>query len=125
MDTRAQDEASGAPNPLISSRRVEGTAVYNPKGERLGTIEQVMIDKLTGQVAYAVMSFGGFLGVGERYHPPPWAVLDYDPARGGYIIDLDKKTLVGAPHYGETSDPNAWTDTTWQDRVDRYYRPYL
>ena len=125
MDTRSQPNITGAPNPLVSSRRVEGTAVYNPKGEHLGTIEQVMIDKLTGQVAYAVMSFGGFLGIGEKYHPLPWAVLDYDPVKGGYIIDLDKKTLEGAPYYGETSAPSAWTDTTWQDRVDRYYRPYI
>jgi len=125
MDTRAQDRIAGAANPLVSSRRVEGTAVYNPKGERLGAIEQVMIDKLTGQVAYAVMSFGGFLGIGEKYHPLPWAVLDYDPAKGGYVIDLDKKTLEGAPQYGATSDPEGWPDTTWQERVDRYYLPYL
>lgn len=126
MDTRAQDSLGRSEmGNLISSRRVEGTEVYNPKGEHLGSVEHVMIDKLSGQVAYAVMSFGGFLGIGEKYHPLPWQVLDYDTAKGGYVVDLDKKTLEGAPHYGETSDPYDWTDRTWRSRVDDYYRPYL
>ncbi len=60
---------------LIASDKVEGTAVYNRAGERLGSVRNVMIDKFSGQVAYAVMSFGGFLGVGERYHPLPWAAM--------------------------------------------------
>lgn len=126
MDSRTQeslarDEVGG----LISSERVEGTDVYNRQGDNLGTIEHVMIDKMTGQVAYAVMSFGGFLGIGEKYHPLPWQALDYDTAKGGYVVDLDKKTLENAPNYGETSDPHAWTDRTWRSRVDDYYRPYI
>lgn len=126
MDTHTQDAlARSESSDLISSRRVEGTDVYNTKGEHLGSIEHVMLDKLTGQVAYAVMSFGGFLGIGEQYHPLPWSVLEYDTGKGGYVIDLDKKTLQGAPYYGDTSDPYAWTDRTWRDRVDDYYRPYL
>jgi hypothetical protein len=126
MDTRTQDSlARSEMGHLISSRRVEGTDVYNTKGEHLGSIEHVMIDKLSGQVAYAVMSFGGFLGLGEKYHPLPWQVLDYDTSKGGYVIDLDKKTLEGAPYYGDTSDPFDWTDRTWRSRVDEYYRPYL
>jgi hypothetical protein len=84
-----------------------------------------MIDKLSGQVAYAVMSFGGFLGIGEKYHPLPWQVLDYDTGKGGYVVDLDKKTLEGAPYYADTSDPHDWTDRTWRSRVDDYYRPYI
>jgi hypothetical protein len=71
------------------------------------------------------MSFGGFLGIGEKYHPLPWSVLDYDTAKGGYVVDLDKKTLEDAPYYGVTSDPYDWTDRTWRNRVDDYYRPYL
>lgn len=126
MDTRTQDNlARNEMGNLISSRRVEGTEVYNTKGEHLGAIEHVMIDKLSGQVAYAVMSFGGFLGIGEKYHPLPWQVLDYSTSKGGYVIDLDKKTLEGAPYYGDTSDPYDWTDRTWRSRVDDYYRPYL
>jgi hypothetical protein len=126
MDTRTQDTlARNELGNLISSRRVEGTEVYNTKGEHLGSIEHVMIDKLSGQVAYAVMSFGGFLGIGEKYHPLPWQVLDYDTAKGGYAVDLDKKTLEGAPYYGDSSDPHEWTDRTWRSRVDDYYRPYI
>lgn len=126
MDSRTQETlARDELGNLISSRRVEGTSVYNTKGEHLGAIEHVMLDKLSGQVAYAVMSFGGFLGIGEKYHPLPWGVLDYDPAQGGYVVDLDNASLERAPHYGDTSDPAAWTDRTWRNRVDEYYRPYL
>src|SRR5205085_12220097 len=67
---------------LISSDKVEGTPVYNPKGERLGKVHHLMIDKYTGQVAYAVMAFGGFLGIGEKYHPLPWKMLTYDTRFG-------------------------------------------
>jgi sporulation protein YlmC with PRC-barrel domain len=126
MDTRTQDTlAQPEQGTLISSRRVEGTDVYNTNGEHLGSIEHVMLDKLSGQVAYAVMSFGGFLGIGEKYHPLPWSVLEYDTGKGGYVVDLDKKTLEGAPNYSDSSDPDAWSDRTWRNRVDDYYRPYL
>jgi sporulation protein YlmC with PRC-barrel domain len=71
----ATDETGG----LISSDKVEGTAVYNRQGEKLGSIHSVMIDKSSGKVAYAVMSFGGFLGIGDRYHPLPWnAVIQHE-----------------------------------------------
>jgi len=126
MDARTQESlASNEVGSLISSGRVTGTEVYNVKGEHLGTIEHVMIDKLSGQVGYAVMSFGGFLGIGEKYHPLPWAVLDFDPAKGGYIVDLDKKTLEAAPIYANTSDPSEWDDRGWRGRVDKYYQPYV
>src|SRR5258708_30253684 len=64
---------------LIGSDKVEGTPVYRPNGERVGTIQRVMIDKIGGQVAYAVMSFGGFMGIGEDYYPLPWRLLAYNP----------------------------------------------
>jgi hypothetical protein len=75
----ATDETSD----LISSDKVEGTAVYNRQGEKLGSIYTLMIDKISGKVVYAVMSFGGFLGIGDRYHPLPWSVLKYDTRQGG------------------------------------------
>jgi len=68
---------------LIASNKVEGTEVYNRAGEHLGEVYNLMVDKFSGQVAYTVMSFGGFLGIGERYHPLPWASLDYDVDQGG------------------------------------------
>lgn len=84
-------------NPLIASDRVEGTSVRRPDGEKIGRIERVMIDKISGRVAYAVMSFGGLLGVGERYYTVPWAKLDYDETKHAYVMDITKGQLQGAP----------------------------
>jgi hypothetical protein len=110
---------------LIASNKVEGTAVYNRKGERLGEVYNFMVDKYSGQVAYAVMSFGGFLGLGGSYHPLPWKVLDYDTRMGGYVVDLDKDKLRGAPSFTRDETP-AWNDREWGTRVHDYYgvRPY-
>lgn len=117
----ATDETSD----LISSDKVEGTAVYNRQGEKLGSIYTLMIDKISGKVVYAVMSFGGFLGIGDRYHPLPWSVLTYDTRQGGYMVDLDRSVLEGAPTYGSTETPN-WADRRWGEQVHRHYgvRPY-
>jgi hypothetical protein len=90
---------------LIASNKVEGTAVYNRQGERLGEVHNFMVGKRSGRVAYAVMSFGGFLGIGQRYHALPWSVLTYDTNRGGYLIDADRDRLMTAPHYSEGEDP--------------------
>ena len=90
---------------LIASNKVEGTAVYNRQGERLGSVYNFMVDKMSGQVAYAVMSFGGFLGIGDSYHPLPWKSLTYDTTAGGYVVDLDRSRLEGAPSYKADEDP--------------------
>ena len=81
--TRAGDVPRDETHRLISAEKVQGTPVYNAQGEKLGTIEDVMIDKITGKVAYAILSMGGFLGIGERHHPLPWNVLTYDEELGG------------------------------------------
>jgi hypothetical protein len=97
----------------------------NTAGEKLGSIEDIMIDKLTGKVAYAVISFGGFLGIGDRHHPLPWNVLKYDTNLDGYVIGLDKETLKAAPTYG-TDEEVDWADREWARRVHDYYKepPY-
>ncbi|MEJ8810323.1 PRC-barrel domain-containing protein [Variovorax ureilyticus] len=82
---------------VISSDRVEGTHVYNSSGDRLGTIDDLMIDKVSGQVRYAIMAFGGFLGIGTETHPVPWSMLKYDTALDGYVVPLDEATLERAP----------------------------
>jgi hypothetical protein len=105
---------------LIASDKVEGTAVYNRQGEHLGTVHNFMVDKSTGQVAYAVMSFGGFLGIGESYHPLPWRVLTYDPRQGGFVIDLDRSTLEAAPSYVAATQPD-WADRAYGNRIDSFY----
>jgi hypothetical protein len=105
---------------LIAADKVEGNAVYSPQGERLGTIETFMLDKVSGRAAYAVLSFGGFLGIGARHYPLPWSALTYDPAHGGYVIDLDKTTLEGAPSYDD-GEAVAWEDHDWGKNVHDYY----
>jgi sporulation protein YlmC with PRC-barrel domain len=104
----------------IAASRVKGTAVYNPAGDRLGSIYDVMIDKRSGQVTYAIMSFGGFLGIGDSYHPLPWSVLKYDTGLGGYAVNLDKQTLEGAPYYEAGEAPN-WQDRAYEKKVHDYY----
>jgi sporulation protein YlmC with PRC-barrel domain len=106
---------------LIASDKVEDTPVYNPKGERLGKVHHLMIDKYTGQVAYAVMSFGGFLGIGEKYHPLPWKMLTYDTRFDGYVVDLDRDRLEKAPSYTPSHIPN-WSDRSYTARLDEYWR---
>ena len=84
-----------------------------------------MVDKRSGQVAYAVMSFGGFLGIGESYHPLPWKALTYDTSMGGYVVDLDKDRLQGAPSY-PAARPRTGAIRAGARRMDDYYgvQPY-
>ena len=84
---------------LILAGRVEHTPVYTDAGERIGHIDDLSIDRQSGQVVYAIMSFGGFLGIGKQFHPLPWSILEYDPERGGYVVPLDKAALENAPYY--------------------------
>src|SRR3954468_21295351 len=84
---------------LIGSDKVEGTPVCRLNGDRVGTIERVMIDKLSGKVAYAVMSFGGFLGIGNDYYPIPWSLLTYNERLGGYEVNISEQQLKGAPKF--------------------------
>ena len=98
---------------LISADKVSGTDVYNTAGDSLGEILDVMIDKQSGKIAYAVMSFGGFLGIGERYHPLPWSALKYDTRQGGYVVGLTKGELQGAPTFGPDETP-AWGDRAYE-----------
>src|SRR5438067_8858585 len=85
---------------LIASDKVEGTNVYRSNGDKVGTIERVMIDKRSGRVAYAVMSFGGFLGIGDDYYPLPWELLTYNERLGGYEVNISGEQLKRAPRYG-------------------------
>ncbi len=94
---RARDLDRRESGNLIGSDKVEGTSVYSMTDEKIGDIERVMIDKKSGKVAYAVMSFGGFLGIGDDHYPVPWAKLTYDEELGGYRTDLRKEQVEGAP----------------------------
>ena len=92
-----EEQAVDFRHQLISSRRVEGTPVYNRSDQRLGSIHSVMIDKKSGKVAYAVLSFGGIFGLGEQVHPVPWEVLSYSVDLDAYVIDLTREQLENAP----------------------------
>jgi len=91
--------ASGHTTAILASK-VKGTPVYNTQGEKVGTVEDIVLDKSSNNIMFAVLGSGGVLGVGEKYRPIPWSVLDYDPQKGGYIVPLDRKRLENAPAYG-------------------------
>ena len=118
----AQDNTSGAVGRrrLISADRVQGTPVYDQNGGKLGHIEDVLLHKVSGRVAYAVMSYGGFLGAGERYHPLPWSMLTYDTNRNGYVVPLNKSQLDGAPTLGREQVEDQ-DDTAWAEEVHTHY----
>ena len=105
---------------LISSERVTGTNVYNRDGEKLGSVEAMMIDKMSGQVRFAVMSFGGFLGMGEKYHQLPWNGLSYDLDHKGYVVNLNREALEAAPVFTrEEIDSFDYGDQSTS--IDNYY----
>ena len=104
---------------LIASDKVAGTNVYNTEGEKLGTIYNLMIDKVSGQVEYAVLQFGGILGMGSDYYPVPWMALEYDEEEGGYVIDADKESLEKAPRYSAENQP-AFT-SAYGNEIDSAY----
>jgi sporulation protein YlmC with PRC-barrel domain len=105
---------------LIGSDKVEGTAVYGTDGNKLGSIERVMIDKATGQVSYAVLGFGGFMGLDNDHYPLPWQSLKYDKRLGAYITGITESQLQGAPHYSDNNDWN-WGDEARTRAVNDYY----
>jgi hypothetical protein len=104
----------------IRASRVEGTDVYNAENEHLGHIDDLVIGKRDGEVKYAIMSFGGFLGIGEEYHPVPWNALTYDSDRGGYVIGMSRQELTEAPHYARQKEPD-WGDPVYGRRINDYY----
>lgn len=105
---------------LIGSDKVEGTAVYGADSTKIGSIERVMIDKISGKVSYAVLGFGGFLGLGNDHYPLPWQSLKYDTELGGYITGITEQQLRGAPKYSDDNGWN-WGDVAGNRALDDYY----
>jgi hypothetical protein len=103
---------------------VDGTAVYGADQKKIGSIERVMIDKVSGKVAFAVLTFGGFLGMGEDFYPLPWSTLQYDTSLGGYRTNLTQEQLDKAPKYTESQGWN-WNREN-ERRIYTHYRvqPY-
>jgi hypothetical protein len=110
--------------PLVESDRVEGTEVYDPQGTSIGSIKRLMIEKVSGKVAYAVMSFGGFLGMGSEEHAVPWNKLTYDTNLGGYRTDITEQQLRGAPAFSRDRAYD-WTNRRREQELHDYYEaPY-
>ena len=124
-DTIANPDTGTKKHALIASDRVEGTVVRRLSGEKIGTIQRVMIDKISGKVAYAVLSFGGFLGIGEKHVPIPWERLKYDTASEAYHISISDAELATAPSYAADKEFD-WGDRSEERRLHDYYgtRPY-
>lgn len=125
--TNSMTGAAGAPQPaldyaheLISSRRVEGTSVHDNAGHKLGTVHSVMIDKRSGQVAYALMAFGGVLGVGSHIYPIPWEALTYDVDLDGYRVGMTREQLKSAPRLS-LDDTDRPIDRDHAEAVRSYY----
>ena len=104
---------------LIAAADVEGTAVFDVRGEKIGTVRDVYIDKHSGQTEFVSMAFGGVLGVGEKYHPLPWSALAYDNSLHGYLVGLDKAALADGPVFGE--EQLEGDESVWGDEVREYY----
>jgi hypothetical protein len=108
--------------PQISTENVQGTNVYSPDGNKIGEVDHLMIDKQSGKVTYAVMSFGGFMGLGHSHYPLPWGALRYDTGLDGYRTDVNEVQLKDAPQFSDDS----WSNRDWESRVHDHYgvRPY-
>ncbi|MGZ3408979.1 MAG: PRC-barrel domain-containing protein [Xanthobacteraceae bacterium] len=105
---------------LIGSDKVEGTAVYGADGEKIGKVERIMLDKVSGKTAYAVITFGGFMGIGEDYYPIPWATMKYDTELEGYRVNLTADKLKGAPKYSKQQSWD-WSNRKNDQLVYDYY----
>jgi hypothetical protein len=110
QDVRTRDPNVTETHELIASDKVEGTKVFDPSGDHIGAIERILVEKRSGRVSYAVLSFGGFLGVGTEHYPLPWSMLNYDESLGGYRIDVTKEQLQGAPKYAHDDDSYSAAD---------------
>ncbi len=106
---------------LIASDKVENTAVYRSNGDKIGRIDRVMIDKVSGKVAYAIMSFGGVMGFGEDYYPLPWSMLTYNAQLDGYEVNIGEEQFKTAPKYSEQQMAD-WSSSECGRTIDNYYQ---
>lgn len=105
----------------IRAKQVLGTKVTDTAGNKIGQVEDVILDKESNNILFAVVSFGGFLGMGEKYHPIPWAALDYEPAEGAYVVSVTKEQLEAAPS-GSIEELTRDDGMQFRDRTYDYYK---
>ena len=106
----------------IRAKKVIGTSVTNHAGDKIGQVEDVVLDKQSNNIMFAVVGFGGFLGMGEKYHPIPWSALDYDEARQSYVVEFTKEQLKAAPAGSIDELTRADGTTVYRDRAYDYYK---
>jgi hypothetical protein len=126
MTQSSEELRDRADHALILASRVNGTPVFDRAGNRLGHVDDLSIEKADGRVVYAIMSFGGFLGIGGKFHPLPWALLDYDMERAGFVVPLDPAVLKDAPNYDaeELRDLGGADHRLHGERIFGFYGPY-
>lgn len=110
---------------LVKTDEIIGVNVINTQDEDLGEIKELVIDKLSGHVVYAVLSFGGFLGLGDKYFALPWKALNYDLNKDAFILNVSKEQLKNAPGFDKDHWPDM-SDRTWESRIYKFYsiKPY-
>jgi sporulation protein YlmC with PRC-barrel domain len=104
----------------IRAKKVIGTAVKNPSGKKIGVIEDMVLDKQSNNIMFAVVGFGGFLGVKEKFHPIPWEALDYDETQDGYLVNYSKEQLEAAP--AGSIEELTRDDGDFRERTYEYYK---
>ncbi len=111
---------SGTENLIISAGTLMGNHVRNSAGEGLGQIEEIMIDVNNGKIAYAVLSFGGFLGIGDKLFAVPWDSLQLDAKNQEFILGVDKEVLENAPGFDKQHWPDM-ADSTWHTEIQNHW----
>jgi len=117
MATATTIAASETGNVLLSSEDLESTPVFGGNGEKIGTIDHLMVHRESGQVIYAVVTFGGFLGLAQSHYPVPWHALKYSYEKKGYLTNIDEKSVRDAPEFSD----DGYGDQTWACKLDEHY----
>jgi len=120
MAVPSSDPSVRETSSLIASDKVEDTPVYRSNGDKVGRIQRVMLEKRGGRVAFAVMSFGGFLGIGDDYYPVPWSLLKYNEDLGGYEVNITDQQLKNAPKF-PSDDEDTDLNRARETEVFNYY----
>lgn len=122
---RQPDQSAGPGPEVLAAETLQGDDVINQQGEKLGSIEDIMLDVRSGKVAYAVLSFGGILGMGDKLFAIPWAALTLDADRKCFVLDVPKDRLQNAPGFDKDHWPSM-ADQSWATQVYSYYNqePY-
>jgi sporulation protein YlmC with PRC-barrel domain len=127
MDKRSGNGGGPGPDPrhgpgpeIMSAETLVGDDVYNHKNEKVGDIKQIMLDMRSGKVGYAVLAFGGFLGMGEKLFAVPWDALTLDTKNRRFVLNVDKERLKEAPGFDKDHWPNM-ADQSWEKKIRAYY----